>query len=162
MTLGGARVTPRDFPVNAGGLCQKGWTAGSLLTSPRRLTTPMIRVDGALEPVSWDFALDFVARRLQDLQRDHGPDAVAIFGGGGLTNEKAYLLGKFARVALGTSQIDYNGRFCITTTAAASIKAFGMDRGLPFPQTENTDAEENQHNGSNLAETMPPVMQHFQ
>ncbi len=44
----------------------------------------------------------------------HGPDAVGVFGGGGLTNEKAYQLGKFARVALGTRHIDYNGRFCMS------------------------------------------------
>ncbi len=56
-----------------------------------------------------------------------------MFGEGGLTNEKAYTLGKFARVVLGTSQIDYNGRFCMSSAAAAGVKAFGLDRGLPFP-----------------------------
>ncbi|RSD21803.1 molybdopterin oxidoreductase family protein [Amycolatopsis eburnea] len=160
MSLEGTRVTPRDFPVNAGGLCQKGWTSGSLLTSPKRLTTPMIRVDGALEPVSWDFALDFVARRLQAIQRESGPDGVAIFGGGGLTNEKAYLLGKFARVALGTSQIDYNGRFCMSSAAAAGIKAFGADRGMPFPVTDLKRADVVLLAGANPAETMPPFTQH--
>ena len=64
-------------------------------------------------PPAWDEALDLVAARLRALQAEHGPDAVAVFGGGGLTNEKAYQLGKFARVALGTSQIDYNGRWCM-------------------------------------------------
>jgi assimilatory nitrate reductase catalytic subunit len=161
MRLDGVRVTPRDFPVNAGGLCQKGWTAGSLLTSPRRLTTPMIRVDGALEPVSWDFALDFVARKLGELRRAHGPDSFAVFGGGGLTNEKAYLLGKFARVALGTSQIDYNGRFCMSSAAAAGIKAFGADRGMPFPVTDLKNADVVLLAGANPAETMPPFTQHL-
>ncbi|WP_290053848.1 molybdopterin oxidoreductase family protein [Amycolatopsis solani] len=161
MSLDGPRVTPRDFPVNAGGLCQKGWTAGSLLGSPKRLTTPMIRVDGALEPVSWDFALDFVARKLRETQENHGPDGVAIFGGGGLTNEKAYLLGKFARVALGTSQIDYNGRFCMSSAAAAGIKAFGADRGMPFPVTDLKQADVVLLAGANPAETMPPFLQHL-
>ncbi|MGW5722227.1 molybdopterin oxidoreductase family protein [Amycolatopsis sp. NPDC003865] len=161
MTLDGSRVTPRDFPVNAGGLCQKGWTSGSLLTSPKRLTTPMIRVDGALEPVSWDFALDFVARKLRETQEAHGPDGVAIFGGGGLTNEKAYLLGKFARVALGTSQIDYNGRFCMSSAAAAGTKAFGADRGMPFPVTDLKNADVVLLAGANPAETMPPFTQHL-
>lgn len=59
----------------------------------------------------------------------HGADAVGVFGGGGLTNEKAYALGKFARVVLGTSQIDYNGRFCMSSAAAAHQRAFGLDRG---------------------------------
>ena len=67
------------------------------------------------------------------MQEQYGRDAVGVFGGGGLTNEKAYLLGKFARVALRTPHIDYNGRFCMASEAAAGIKAFGMDRGLPFP-----------------------------
>jgi assimilatory nitrate reductase catalytic subunit len=83
-------------------------------------------------------------------------------GGGGLTNEKAYLLGKFARVALRTSQIDYNGRFCMASAAAASIKAFGIDRGLPFPLADIPHAATILLVGSNLAETMPPVMQYFQ
>ena len=50
----------------------------------------------------------------------YGRDAVAVFGGGSLTNEKAYLLGKFARVALRTANIDYNGRFCMSSAAAAA------------------------------------------
>ncbi|UOX86208.1 molybdopterin oxidoreductase family protein [Amycolatopsis sp. FBCC-B4732] len=161
MSLDGARVTPRDFPVNAGGLCQKGWTSGSLLTSPKRLTTPLLRVNGGLEPVSWDFALDFVARKLAGIAGEHGPDGVAIFGGGGLTNEKAYLLGKFARVALGTSQIDYNGRFCMSSAAAAGIKAFGADRGMPFPVTDLKRADVVLLAGANPAETMPPFTQHL-
>ena len=64
---------------------------------------------------------------------------MAVFGGGGLTNEKAYQLGKFARLALGTSRIDYNGRFCMSSAAAAGNRAFGIDRGLPFP-LEHLDA----------------------
>ncbi|WP_410578022.1 molybdopterin oxidoreductase family protein [Amycolatopsis sp. lyj-108] len=161
MSLDGARVAPRDFPVNAGGLCQKGWTSGELLTSPSRLTTPLIRVDGELRPASWPQALDLVARRLTEIRAAKGADSVAVFGGGGLTNEKAYLLGKFARVALGTSQIDYNGRFCMSSAAAAGIKAFGADRGMPFPVTDLADADAVLLVGGNPAETMPPFTQHL-
>ncbi|WET80646.1 molybdopterin oxidoreductase family protein [Amycolatopsis sp. QT-25] len=161
MSLDGARVAPRDFPVNAGGLCQKGWTSGELLTSPSRLTTPLIRVDGELRPASWPRALDLVARRLTEIRAARGADSVAVFGGGGLTNEKAYLLGKFARVALGTSQIDYNGRFCMSSAAAAGIKAFGADRGMPFPVTDLADADAVLLVGANPAETMPPFTQHL-
>src|SRR5882757_3143171 len=70
-------------------------------------------------------------------------------------------LGKFAPVALRTSRIDYNGRFCMSSAAAASIKAFGIDRGLPFPLADITGAETILLVGSNLVETMPPVMQYF-
>ncbi|EME57427.1 nitrate reductase catalytic subunit [Amycolatopsis decaplanina DSM 44594] len=161
MSLDGARVAPRDFPVNAGGLCQKGWTSGQLLTSPSRLTTPLIRSDGELRPATWTQALDLVARRLTEIRAAKGADSVAVFGGGGLTNEKAYLLGKFARVALGTSQIDYNGRFCMSSAAAAGIKAFGADRGMPFPVTDLADADAVLLIGANPAETMPPFTQHL-
>ena len=156
-------IDGREFPTNRGGLCQKGWTAGSLLTHPGRLTTPLLRTsrDAPLEPVSWDDALAYVATRLRALRAEHGADAVAVFGAGGLTNEKSYLLGKFARVALGTSQIDYNGRFCMSSAAAAGNRAFGIDRGLPFPVTDLDDAEVVVLAGANVAETMPPLMGHL-
>ncbi|ALG06730.1 molybdopterin oxidoreductase family protein [Kibdelosporangium phytohabitans] len=157
MTLDGAQVTPREFPTNRGGLCQKGWTSGALLTSPVRLTTPLVHG----RPASWDTALDFVAGQIERIQREHGRDGMAIFGGGGLTNEKAYALGKFARVALRTSQIDYNGRFCMSSAAAAGNKAFGVDRGLPFPVADLGDADLILLVGANPAETMPPFMQHI-
>src|SRR3546814_17892217 len=91
------------------------------------------RDTGELRAAGWDEALDLVAGRIRELQAAHGKDAIGVFGGGGLTNEKAYQLGKFARVAVGTSQIDYNGRWCMSSAASAGTRAFGVDRGLPFP-----------------------------
>jgi assimilatory nitrate reductase catalytic subunit len=157
-------VSQRHFPTNRGGLCQKGWTAAALLASEDRLRAPLVRDrrDSPLRPVSWDDALNRILGAIRQAQQQHGNDAVGVFGGGGLTNEKAYLLGKFARVALQTSQIDYNGRFCMSSAAAASIKAFGIDRGLPFPLEDIPFAESILLAGSNLAETMPPVMQYFE
>ena len=156
-------VAPRpDFPTNKGGMCRKGWTAANLLTHPDRLTSPLLRNgDGVLTPATWDEALTFVVDRLTSIQARYGRDAVGIFGGGGLTNEKAYSLGKFARVALRTSNIDYNGRFCMSSAAAAGIKAFGIDRGLPFPLEDIPGAEAILLTGGNPAETMPPIMQYF-
>ncbi len=157
------RVQERNFPTNKGGLCQKGWTSAELLDHPERLLNPLIR-DRRSEPfrvASWDEALNRIASAIGNSQSAYGADSVGVFGGGGLTNEKAYLLGKFARVALRTSQIDYNGRFCMSSAAAASIKAFGIDRGLPFPLADIAGAETILLVGSNLAETMPPVMQYF-
>ncbi|WP_214324443.1 molybdopterin oxidoreductase family protein [Nonomuraea sediminis] len=135
------------------GLCVKGWTAAELLSSPDRLTTPLLYG----RPATWDEALGHVAGRLAALP----PEAVAVFGGGGLTNEKAYSLGKFARVALRTPNVDYNGRFCMSSAAAASLRAFGLDRGLPFPLADLRGADTVLLVGANLAETMPPVMRHL-
>ncbi|MET8266804.1 molybdopterin oxidoreductase family protein [Micromonospora arida] len=156
----GVTVHPREFPTNRGGLCQKGWTAAELLDHPDRLTTPLVRdpATGELHPTSWDTALDRVVAGIRAVQDDAGRDAVAVFGGGGLTNEKAYALGKFARIGLRTRHIDYNGRFCMSSAAAAGMRAFGIDRGLPFPLADLGRADTLLLVGANPAETMPPLV----
>ncbi|MGZ6788285.1 MAG: molybdopterin oxidoreductase family protein, partial [Nocardioidaceae bacterium] len=152
-----------EFPVNEGALCRKGWTSPALLRDRERLTSPLVRdpATGEFRQAGWDEALDLVADRLRDTQRRHGPDAVAVFGGGGLTNEKAYSLGKFARAVLGTSAIDYNGRWCMSAAASAGTRAFGVDRGLPFPLSDLERTDVLVLVGSNLAETMPPAARHL-
>src|SRR6478672_3483207 len=156
-------VAGRDFPTNRGGLCRKGWTSASLLDHPGRVTEPLLKgADGVHRPVSWDAALELITAAVTRTRSTYGPDAVGVFGGGGLTNEKAYQLGKFARLALGTSRIDYNGRFCMSSAAAAGMRAFGVDRGLPFPLEALDTASTILMLGSNVAETMPPFVQHLQ
>ncbi|GBQ00164.1 hypothetical protein SSP531S_15740 [Streptomyces spongiicola] len=152
-----------DFPVNRGALCGKGRTAPAVLSSRVRLTGPLVRrpATGRLEPATWEEALRATADGLRRTRTRHGADAVGVFGGGGLTNEKAYALGKFARVVLGTSQIDYNGRFCMSSAAAAQGKAFGLDRGLPFPLEDVPRTGCVLLVGSNLAETMPPALRYL-
>ena len=150
-----------EFPTNQGGMCRKGWTSAVLLRDRERLTTPLVKEDGTFRAATWDEALDLVADRLVALQEKHGRDAVAVFGGGGLTNEKAYALGKLARVALRTSQIDYNGRWCMSSAASAGTRAFGVDRGLPFPLEDIARTDVLVLVGSNLAETAPPAARHL-
>jgi assimilatory nitrate reductase catalytic subunit len=152
-----------DFPVNAGLLCTKGFTAGETLAHPERLAAPLARnAAGHLVPVDWDHALDRIAAAVHVVQRRYGRDAMGVFGGGSLTNEKVYLLGKFARVALRTSNVDYNGRFCMSSAAAANLRAFGIDRGLPFPVADIARADTILLVGANVAETMPPIMRYFE
>ncbi|HEY3493153.1 MAG TPA: molybdopterin oxidoreductase family protein [Polyangiaceae bacterium] len=149
-----------DFPVNRGQMCIKGFTSAELINHPDRLRSPMLRrSDGRLVPASWDTALSFVAERLLELRARHGAAALAAFGSGALTNEKAYLLGKFVRVALGSPNIDYNGRYCMASAAAGQNRAFGIDRGLPFPVADIAETKTLLLWGSNCAETMPPIMQ---
>ncbi|MCW2537863.1 MAG: nasC [Modestobacter sp.] len=161
-----ATLVPADFPTNRGGLCSKGWSAPELLDHPERLTRPLVRADPAdrsspLVETAWEAALDRVVAAIETTQRVHGRDAVGCFGGGGLTNEQAYQFGKFARVALRTSAIDYNGRFCMSSAAGAAIRAFGLDRGMPFPLADIAEADVVVLVGSNPADTMPPAMQYF-
>jgi assimilatory nitrate reductase catalytic subunit len=160
LTSNGGRLTAagRDFPTNRGGLCRKGWTAPDLLAGDR-LTSPLVRRGEKLVPASFDEAVSTAAEAIKKAQRAHGRDAVAVFGGGGLTNEKCYTLGKFARVALRTASIDYNGRFCMSSAASAARAALGLDRGLPFPVSDIGQTSLLILVGSNPAHTMPPVMQ---
>jgi assimilatory nitrate reductase catalytic subunit len=156
-------ISGRDFPTNRGGLCKKGWTAAELISSGDRITEPLLKTpEGTFRPATWEEALDLVAARVHDIREESGADAIGVFGGGGLTNEKAYQLGKFARLALGTSRIDYNGRFCMSSAAAAGMRAFGLDRGLPFPVDALDDADAVLMLGSNVAETMPPFIGHLE
>lgn len=160
----GVEVVERtDFPVNRGALCGKGRTAPAVLSSRVRLAGPLVKnpATGELEPATWEEALRAVAEGLRRTRDGHGADAVGVFGGGGLTNEKAYTLGKFARLVLGTSQIDYNGRFCMSSAAAAHQRAFGLDRGLPFPLEDIPRTGCVILVGSNLAETMPPALRYL-
>ncbi|GAA1512822.1 hypothetical protein GCM10009730_17250 [Streptomyces albidochromogenes] len=156
-------VERTDFPVNRGALCGKGRTAPAVLSSRVRLTEPLVRrpATGRLEPATWEEALAKIAEGLGRTREVYGRDAVGVFGGGGLTNEKAYALGKFARVVLSTSQIDYNGRFCMSSAAAAHQRAFGLDRGLPFPLEDIPRTGCVILVGSNLAETMPPALRYL-
>jgi len=155
-------------------MCQKGWTSADVLRVHDRLTAPLRRVvstsstggggstgEGRFEEVTWEEALDDIAARVRAIGDAHGTDAVAVFGGGGLTNEKAYQLGKFARLALRTKNIDYNGRFCMSSAAAAANRSLGIDRGLPFPLSDLNDGDAVLLLGSNLADTMPPSVQHL-
>jgi assimilatory nitrate reductase catalytic subunit len=149
-----------EFPVNRGQMCIKGFTSAELLDHPSRVRSPMLRQrTGRLAPVSWETALDFVAEKMSAISREHGPAALGAFGSGALTNEKAYLLGKFVRVALRSPNIDYNGRYCMSSAAAGQNRAFGVDRGLPFPVSDIAETQTLVLWGSNCAETMPPIMQ---
>lgn len=155
-------VAGRDFPTNRGGLCRKGWTSAELLDHPDRLTQPLGRQpDGRLAPIPWDEAYDRWVAAIRTARDTYGPDAVGVFGGASLTNEKAYQLGKFVRIALHSSRIDYNGRFCMSSAAAAGNRSLGLDRGLPFPVSDLDRAHTVLLVGSNPADTMPPFVQHL-
>jgi assimilatory nitrate reductase catalytic subunit len=141
-------------------MCIKGFTSAELLEHPERLRSPLMRgSDGRLVPVAWDTALHFIAERLAQLRDRYGAASLAAFGSGALTNEKAYLLGKFVRVVLRSPNVDYNGRYCMSSAAAGQNRAFGIDRGLPFPVSDLAETKTLFLWGSNCADTMPPIMQ---
>jgi assimilatory nitrate reductase catalytic subunit len=143
-----------EFPFNHGMLCPKGVKRYLQDEHPDRLKAPLRRTESGFEAVGWDDALDFTARRLREIRERHGKDAVAVYGGASLTSEKSYLLGKFARVALGTRHIDYNGRLCMVSAGTAYKMALGVDRS-PNPWSDIPKAQVVLVTGANIAECAP-------
>jgi assimilatory nitrate reductase catalytic subunit len=144
-----------EFPFNRGMLCPKGVKRYMQSGHPDRLLDPMVRDEKeGFRVATWDEALDLTVRRVREIQAAHGPDSVAVFGGASLTTEKSYLLGKFARVALSTRHIDYNGRLCMVSAGTAYKLAFGVDRS-PNPWADIPKAQVAFVAGANVGECAP-------
>lgn len=111
----------RENGPNNGQLCVKGRFGLGFVESPERLTTPLIRKNGSLVPASWDEALDLVARKLADYKGD----SFAFLASAKCTNEENYLAQKFARLVMGTNNVDHCARLCHASTVAALALAFG-------------------------------------
>ncbi|WP_307468549.1 assimilatory nitrate reductase catalytic subunit NasC [Paenibacillus harenae] len=147
--------------ASEGRLCVKGMNAHQHATSTERLLHPLIKRGGKFVEATWEEALRTIRDRFQATSQTYGPDAVGVYGGGSLTNETAYLLGKFARIALGTKYIDYNGRFCMSAAASAGTKVFGVDRGLTCRLADIPLAKCIILAGTNIAECQPTLMPYF-
>jgi formate dehydrogenase major subunit len=112
-------VPAENALVNKGHLCVKGHFAHGYVHSPERVTEPMIRTDGVWRQVGWDEAMTFVADRLRETIGNFGPDAVGILASARATNEENYLTQKFARLAVGTNNVDCCARVCHAPSATA-------------------------------------------
>ena len=149
-----------EFPFNQGMLCPKGVRRYLQSAHPDRLLHPLIREEGGFRQAGWDEALDLVVRRIREIQAQHGKDAVAVYGGASLTTEKSYLVGKLARLGVGTRHVDYNGRLCMVSAGTAYKLAFGVDRS-PMPWSDILDAKVAFVTGSNVAECSPITTQYL-
>lgn len=146
-----------EFPFNEGRLCPKGVQRYLQNNHPDRLLHPLGRVEGTgFRPLGWDAALDRTVAEIRRIQAKHGPHAFAMLSGVSLTNEKSYLVGKFARLALKTRNLDYNGRLCMVSAGAGNKKAFGLDRASNT-YADLAHAEVIMICGTNVSETFPTL-----
>jgi assimilatory nitrate reductase catalytic subunit len=146
-----------DFPFNRGMLCPKGVKRYLQGGHPDRLQSALQRdqsADGGFRKIDYESAIRRTCGEIQRIQRDYGDDAFAMLTGASLTTEKTYLIGKFARLALHTANIDYNGRLCMVSAAAGNKKAFGIDRAAN-PWNDILGAEVVWISGANVAECAP-------
>ena len=122
-------LTPAtNYPVNLGMACPKGWEALRVLDAPDRATTPLLRTArGRLERVSWATALQTFVARMQNIQREHGPESIAWLGTGQIATEEMAYLGALAKFGMGMIHGDGNTRQCMATAVVAYKQAFGFD-----------------------------------
>ncbi len=143
-----------EFPFNLGKLCPKGVKRYLQSNHEDRLLDPLMRTDHGFRKATWKESLDFTVKKIRDVQAKYGKDSVAIFGGASLITEKAYLMGKFARLAVGTRHVDYNGRLCMVSAGVAYKKVFGVDRS-PLPWSDIPKAQVVMVVGANIGECYP-------
>ena len=115
----------RTHPVSQGRLCVKGANCWAGPISGDRITEPLIKKNGKFAKASWDEALDLVAGRLTELKEKYGPDSLGVWGSARCPNEMNYLAQKFARVVLGTNNVDHCARACHSPSVAGLVRAFG-------------------------------------
>ncbi|MBS7456980.1 formate dehydrogenase subunit alpha [Coralloluteibacterium stylophorae] len=114
-----------DAPANGISTCIKGRFAWDFVNSDKRLTTPLVRENGAFREASWDEALDLVARRLLAIRNEHGPDSIGFIGSSKASNEEAYLTQKIARLVIGTNSVDNSSRYCQNPATKGLFRTVG-------------------------------------
>ena len=141
-------------PASLGRLCVKGSALGETLDLQGRLLQPEIHG----QPVSWEKALDAVASGLQQVIREHGPQAVAFYGSGQLLTEDYYVANKLMKGFIGAGNMDTNSRLCMASAVVGYKRAFGAD-AVPCSYQDLERADCVILTGSNTAWAHPVVYQ---
>lgn len=152
----------KDNPTTQGRLCIKGMNAHQHPFHQDRVLHPLRKVNGEFVRISWEDALLHIKKQVEKIQAVDGHEALSIYGSASITNEEAYILGKFARVGLKTPYIDYNGRLCMSAAATAANQTFGLDRGLTNSLKEVPFTRVIILAGTNIAECQPTIMPYFE
>ncbi|WP_375766491.1 molybdopterin-dependent oxidoreductase [Archangium gephyra] len=112
----------QQAPVNKGLLCVKGYHVGLALYGSDRLTTPLLKKGDTHVPISWEEAIDIVARRvLKD------PKGFGLYGSGQWTIPEGYAASKFVKGGLGSNQLDANARLCMASAVTGFLATYGVD-----------------------------------
>lgn len=125
----GVCITPTtEYPVNLGMACPKGWEALSVLKSPDRAISPLVKKSSNhWEPVDWDTALNLFTRKFKGIQQQHGADSVAFLSTGQMVTEEMAFLGALTKFGMGMLHGDGNTRQCMASAVTAYKQSFGFD-----------------------------------
>lgn len=148
-------LTPApDYPVNLGMACPKGWEALSVLNSPDRATTPVLRG----KEISWKEAARNFTTEFKKIQAKHGKESIAFISTGQIATEEMAFLGAFAKFGMGVKHGDGNTRQCMATSVVAYKQAFGFD-APPYTYADFEESDVVILIGSNLAIAHPILYQ---
>jgi ferredoxin-nitrate reductase len=143
------RATDR---VNHGRLGPKGLFGWQANYAADRLTEPLVRRDGRLQPASWDEAMDLVVERSRQVLTEQGPLGMGFYNSGQLFLEDYYTLALVVRGGIGTPHLDGNTRLCTATSDFALKETFGTD-GAPGSLADFDDCDTIFSVGHNIPET---------
>jgi len=150
------KVRGAEAIPNYGSTCIKGRFGHTYIDNSDRLTTPLIRRNGSLEPATWDEAMAVIKRNLLKIRDEYGPDALAGLASAKCTNEENYLFQKFMRACIGTNNVDHCARLCHASTVAGLAAAFGSG-AMTNSIAELEYAKCILVTGSNTTETHPVI-----
>ena len=154
-----ARGNP-DHPVNGGKLCPKGLAEHHAISAPGRATHPMLRRNGHWSRLSWDTAIETMAKEFRRIQERYGPEAIGVISTGQLVTEEFYTLGKLVQLGLRTPHYDGNTTLCMATAVAGYKLSFGSD-GPSGAYEDFALADVILLLGANIAENHPILCRHL-
>ena len=151
-----AYVEGAGGPANENRLCVKGRFGFDYISSPERLTVPLIRKEGVVKTqqpemdpsnplehfreATWEEALEFAASGLTGIRDTNGPKSLAGFGSAKCSNEEAYLFQKLVRTGFGSNNVDHCTRLCHASSVAALMETIGSGAvTAPFTAVQDSD-----------------------
>ncbi len=156
---GGRAVAVKGDPncsVNKGLCCVKGYHSIQVLYGKDRVTEALVRKNDKLVEVSLKEALDLVAAKMKETIKDHGKDAVAIYGSGQWSIPDGYVASKLFKGCIGTNNVEANARLCMASAVTGFLTSFGLDEPMGcYDDIDHADVFITW--GNNMAE-MHPVL----
>lgn len=150
-----------DHPVNRGKLCPKGLSEHHIIGSPNRATQPLLRVQGKLQPVSWEVAIATLVEKFHTTQQRHGNDSLGVLSTGQLVTEEFYTLGKLIQLGFRTRNYDGNTTLCMASAVAGYKRTFGSD-GPPGAYDDLAVSDFVMLIGANIADNHPILCQRLE
>ncbi|MHB1067701.1 MAG: 2Fe-2S iron-sulfur cluster-binding protein, partial [Candidatus Nanopelagicales bacterium] len=135
-------VPDKSGGANAGHSCVKGRFAWGYASHPDRVLAPLVResIEDEWREASWPEAIGFAARRLRQIQAEHGVDAIGGITSSRCTNEEVFVVQKMIRAAFGTNNVDTCARVCHSPTGYGLKQAFGTSAGTQdFASVDRAD-----------------------